>query len=89
MELVRTDVKFQWLSVDRLLKQDGYETISIDMPTYGVSEVASEKTISYDDWVQCGSDLIDAELAKGSRPIFLYVLAGGMETIMLPHVIKS
>ena len=59
----------------------GYETISIDMPTYGVTDVAPHTIISYDDWVQCGSDLIDEELAKDNRPIFLYGLsAGGMET---------
>lgn len=63
------------------LAQDGYETIAVDMPTYGVTDVAPHTIISYDDWVQCGSDLIDAELAKDDRPIFLYGLsAGGMET---------
>lgn len=63
------------------LALDGYETICVDMPTYGVTEVAKGQTISYDDWVQCGSDLIDVELAKDDRPIFLYGLsAGGMET---------
>ncbi|TLQ04284.1 alpha/beta hydrolase [Pediococcus stilesii] len=63
------------------LAQEGYETISIDMPTYGVTEVAPHTNISYDDWIQCGSDLIDVECAKDNRPIFLYGLsAGGMET---------
>ncbi|WP_010623025.1 alpha/beta hydrolase [Paucilactobacillus suebicus] len=63
------------------LAKDGFETISVDMPTYGVTDVAPHKIISYDDWVQCGSDIIDAELAKDDRPIFLYGLsAGGMET---------
>ncbi|MFD1430519.1 alpha/beta hydrolase [Lacticaseibacillus mingshuiensis] len=63
------------------LAQDGYETITVDMPTYGVTDVAPHTIISYDDWVQCGSDLIDSELAKDDRPIFLYGLsAGGMET---------
>ncbi|WP_434627096.1 alpha/beta fold hydrolase [Chromobacterium sp. CV08] len=33
------------------------------------------------DWVQAGSDLIDAELARDNRPVVLYGLsAGGMET---------
>lgn len=63
------------------LAQDGYETISVDMPTYGVTKVEKGQNISYDDWVQCGSDLIDRELEKDDRPIFLYGLsAGGMET---------
>lgn len=63
------------------LAKDGFETITVDMPTYGESIVAPNRVISYDDWIQCGSDLIDAELAKDDRPIFLYGLsAGGMET---------
>lgn len=63
------------------LAQRGYETIAIDMPTYGVTEVAPGALVTYDDWVRIGSDLIDAELAKDDRPIVLYGLsAGGMET---------
>lgn len=63
------------------LAKDGFETIIVDMPTYGVTDVNPNMTISYDDWIQCGSDLIDAELAKDDRPVFLYGLsAGGMET---------
>lgn len=63
------------------LARDGFETISVDMPTYGVTEVNPGMLVRYDDWVQCGSDLIDAELAKDDRPIFIYGLsAGGMET---------
>ena len=63
------------------LAKDGFETITVDMPTYGETVVAKDQIISYDDWVQCGSDLIDAELKKDDRPIFLYGLsAGGMET---------
>ncbi|MGW5240288.1 alpha/beta hydrolase [Monashia sp. NPDC004114] len=65
----------------RPLAERGYETIAIDMPTYGVTEVAPGALVTYDDWVQIGSDLIDAELAKDDRPIVLYGLsAGGMET---------
>jgi len=65
----------------RPLAERGYETVAIDMPTYGVTEVAPTTLVTYDDWVQIGSDLIDAELAKDDRPIVLYGLsAGGMET---------
>lgn len=63
------------------LAKRGFETIAVDMPNYGVTEVAKGKTVKYQDWVQAGSDLIDAELAKDDRPIFLYGLsAGGMLT---------
>lgn len=65
----------------RPLADRGYETIAIDMPTYGVTTVAPGALVTYDDWVQIGSDLVDAELAKDDRPIVLYGLsAGGMET---------
>lgn len=65
----------------RPLAERGYETIAIDMPTYGVTEVAPGALVTYDDWVRLGSDLIDAELTRDDRPIVLYGLsAGGMET---------
>lgn len=63
------------------LAQRGYETIAVDMPEYGMTGVAKGALVRYDDWVRAGSDLIDAELAKDSRPIVLYGLsAGGMLT---------
>ena len=72
------------------LAKEGFETITIDMPTYGVTEVNPDMLIRYDDWVQCGSDLIDEELKKDDRPIFLYGLsAGGMETYHVAAKNKS
>lgn len=63
------------------LAERGFETIAIDMPTYGMSEVAPGKLVRYDDWVKIGAALVDVEQARDSRPIFLYGLsAGGMET---------
>lgn len=63
------------------LARQGYEIIAIDMPTYGLTEVADGSTVLYDDWIRLGSDYINHELAKDARPIFLYGLsAGGMET---------
>ncbi len=57
----------------------GFETIAIDMPEYGMTQVASGALVTYDDWVQAGCDLIDRELEKDGRPIVLYGLsAGGM-----------
>jgi pimeloyl-ACP methyl ester carboxylesterase len=63
------------------LARKGFETIAIDMPEYGVTQVGRGQPVRDDDWVQAGSDLIDAELAKDDRPIVLYGLsAGGVET---------
>lgn len=63
------------------LARSGFETIAIDMPTYGMTEVTQKKAVTYDDWVQAGADFVESEKAKDNRPIFLYGLsAGGMET---------
>lgn len=63
----------------RPLAQRGYETVAVDMPTYGVTEVAPDALVTYDDWVRIGSDLVEKE--RDGRPIVLYGLsAGGMET---------
>lgn len=63
------------------LAKTGFETIMVDMPTYGMTEVNPRMRISYDDWVECGSSLVDEERKRDGRPIFLYGLsAGGMET---------
>jgi len=44
-----------------------------------MTQVAPGALVTYDDWVQAGSDLINAELAKDPRSIVLYGLsAGGM-----------
>lgn len=64
------------------LARRGYETIAVDMPEYGMTEVAKGALIRYDDWVRAGSDLVDAERARDGRPIVLYGLsAGGMLTV--------
>ncbi|WP_114240763.1 alpha/beta hydrolase [Dyella sp. C9] len=63
------------------LARRGYETISIDMPEYGMTRVAKGALVRYDDWVRAGSDFVDAELARDHRPVVLYGLsAGGMLT---------
>ncbi|WP_042351390.1 alpha/beta hydrolase [Bacillus massiliigorillae] len=63
------------------LFKEGFETIAIDMPTYGVTQVKNRSRVIYDDWVDLACDYIDYELQKDNRPIFLYGLsAGGMET---------
>ncbi|PDZ06662.1 alpha/beta hydrolase [Bacillus cereus] len=63
------------------LSKDGFETIAIDMPTYGVTNVKKGSVVKYDDWVNLACDYIDYELQRDDRPIVLYGLsAGGMET---------
>ncbi|PLZ04012.1 alpha/beta hydrolase [Burkholderia sp. WAC0059] len=63
------------------LFRSGLETVAVDMPGYGVTQVAPGNPATYDDWVRIASDFIDAELARDPRPIVLYGLsAGGMLT---------
>lgn len=63
------------------LARSGFETIAIDMPGYGMTELAPGPFPTYDEWVELASDFIDAELARDDRPIVLYGLsAGGMLT---------
>lgn len=72
------------------LSKDGFETIAIDMPTYGLTKVKKGTLITYDDWVNLASDYIDYELSKDNRPIVLYGLsAGGMETYHVACVNKK
>ncbi|MCF8610298.1 alpha/beta fold hydrolase [Gordonia sp. HY285] len=71
----------------RPLAERGFETIAIDMPTFGVTQVAPGAVVTYDDWVRIGSDLVDAERADDDRPIVLYGLsAGGMEAFHIASV---
>ena len=61
------------------LQAAGYEIIAVDMPNYGLTQVAPHANIAYDDWVNISNDFINFELEKDSRPIVLYGLsAGGM-----------
>jgi alpha-beta hydrolase superfamily lysophospholipase len=52
----------------RPLFKRGFETIAIDMPEYGMTRVAPGVLVAYDDWVQAGSDLIDAQ--KFDRQVY-------------------
>lgn len=71
----------------RPLAERGFETVAIDMPGYGVTEVAPGTPVTYDEWVRIGADLVDAELAKDDRPVVLYGLsAGGMETYHIASI---
>ncbi|WP_278259375.1 hypothetical protein [Nocardioides convexus] len=53
---VGTNGRQMSLVLGRPLAERGYETIAIDMPTYGVTEVADGALVTYDDWVRLGSD---------------------------------
>lgn len=76
---VGTNGRQMSLVLGRPLAARGIEAIAVDMPTYGVTEVADGALVTYDDWVRIGSALVDAELARDDRPIVLYGLsAGGM-----------
>lgn len=71
----------------RPLAERGYETIAPDMPGYGLTAVAPGALVRYDDWVQIGSDLVDAERQRDDRPIVLYGLsAGGMEAFHIASI---
>lgn len=87
---VGTNGRQMTMILGRPLAARGYETIAIDMPTYGITEVAPGALVTYDDWVQLGSDLIDVERAKDDRPIVLYGLsAGGMETFHVASINRN
>ena len=71
----------------RPLAARGFETIAIDMPGYGVTQVSSEALVTYDEWVRIAAELVDVERAKDDRPVVLYGLsAGGMETFHVASI---
>lgn len=60
------------------LYKNGLEVIAPDLPGYGYSQI-NEKVIDYSLWIDLVNDLINHELEKDNRPIFLLGLsAGGM-----------
>lgn len=63
------------------LLKAGYEAVAVDMPNYGMTQVAKGANVTYNDWVDIANDFVNAELASDPRPIVLYGLsAGGMLT---------
>jgi alpha-beta hydrolase superfamily lysophospholipase len=61
-----------------LAQRYGYETVSPDLPGYGLTRVAW-RDMTYALWIDCVCDLIDAELARDGRPVVLFgVSLGGL-----------
>lgn len=59
----------------------GFETVALDNLGYGLTQVKSGTTPSYDDWVDLVIDFLAYEQSRDDRPIVLYGLsAGGMLT---------
>lgn len=58
------------------LFRNNYEIICPDLPLYGNTKTLG--TITYDDWVECGKDIVE-RFQKENVPLFLFGLsAGGM-----------
>lgn len=56
----------------------GYEIIAPDLPGYGFS-IVDKKKVTWGDWIELVSYLIDHENSKDNRPLFIFGLsAGGM-----------
>lgn len=63
------------------LARMGYETVALDNLGYGLTQVKSGTTPTYDDWIDLVVDFLLRERARDDRPIILYGLsAGGMVT---------
>jgi alpha-beta hydrolase superfamily lysophospholipase len=61
-----------------IARQHGFETVSPDLPGYGLSQVPRAR-FTYPLWVDCVVALIEAELARDGRPVVLFgVSLGGM-----------
>ena len=56
----------------------GFETVSPDLPGYGLTAVPRDR-FEYPLWIDCVTDLIDAEIARDGRPVVLFgVSLGGL-----------
>lgn len=68
----------------------GYETVSPDLPGYGLTAVA-RRDMTYPLWIDCVCDLIEAERVRDGKPIVLFgVSLGGLLAYQVaarsPHV---
>ncbi len=56
----------------------GYDVVALDNLGYGLTEV-NQKDVTYQDWIQCFTDFINAENKRDYKKTILYGLsAGGM-----------
>jgi alpha-beta hydrolase superfamily lysophospholipase len=63
----------------RMLQVHGYEVIAPDLPPYGLSTVSELKSMSYQDWIDIITELIEREFKRDSKPIVLLGASiGGM-----------
>jgi alpha-beta hydrolase superfamily lysophospholipase len=61
-----------------LAQRYGYETVAPDLPGYGLTAIA-RRDLTYPLWIDCVSDLIDAEIARDGKPVVLFgVSLGGL-----------
>lgn len=61
-----------------IARKHGWETVSPDLPGYGLTTVPSER-FTYSLWIDCVVALIEAELARDGRPVVLFgVSLGGL-----------
>jgi alpha-beta hydrolase superfamily lysophospholipase len=78
---VGTNGRQMSLIVGAPLAKRGFETVALDLPGYGITQVAAGHAVSYGDWVDLVVAFITAQRATDPRPIVLYGLsAGGMLT---------
>ncbi len=58
------------------LVRAGYNVICPDLPGYGFSK--HKRDITYTDWIEVGSKIVEAELSKGRKVFIIGLSAGGM-----------
>ena len=67
----------------------GYDIVAIDNLGFGMTEV-TQKNITYEDWVICFADFVNAETKRDYKKPILYGLsAGGMLTYNASHYMKE
>lgn len=59
-----------------MLHGHGYEVVLPDLPGYGLSRVPTE-LFAYSRWVDCATDLVEAEAQRNGRPVALFGMSIG------------